>query len=56
VNGRPAGNGSIRRELQEVMSAQGLSERVALKAVARRRRISKSEAYRLWQAEKRSSD
>jgi 16S rRNA (cytidine1402-2'-O)-methyltransferase len=56
ANGRPAGNGSIRRELQEVMSAQGLSERVALKAVARRRRISKSEAYRLWQAEKRSSD
>jgi 16S rRNA (cytidine1402-2'-O)-methyltransferase len=52
ANERAVGNGSIRRELQEVMSAQGLSERAALKAVARQRRISKSEAYRLLQAEK----
>jgi 16S rRNA (cytidine1402-2'-O)-methyltransferase len=56
ANGRPVGNGSIARELQEVMSAQELNERAALKAVARRRRISKSEAYRLLQAEKGSSD
>jgi 16S rRNA (cytidine1402-2'-O)-methyltransferase len=54
ANERAVGNGSIRRELQEVMSAQGLSERAALKAVARQRRISKSEAYRLLQAEKGS--
>ena len=54
TNGRAAGNGSIRRELQEVMAAQGINERAALKVVARHRRISKSEAYRLWQAEKRS--
>ena len=29
ANGRPGGNESIRREVQEVMSAQGLSERAA---------------------------
>ena len=56
ANGRPAGNGSIAGELREIMSAQGLNEREALKAVARRRHIPKSEAYRLLQAEKSSSD
>jgi 16S rRNA (cytidine1402-2'-O)-methyltransferase len=55
AHGRPAGAESIARELREVMSAQGLSERAALKAVARLRRISKSEAYRLLQAEKSST-
>jgi 16S rRNA (cytidine1402-2'-O)-methyltransferase len=55
ANGRPDGAESIARELREVMSAQGLSERAALKAVARLRRISKSEAYRLLQAEKSST-
>jgi 16S rRNA (cytidine1402-2'-O)-methyltransferase len=54
ANGRPAGNGSVKREVQEIMSAQGLDERAALKAVARHRRISRSEAYRLLQAEKSS--
>lgn len=49
-NGRPAQ--SIRLEVQDVMANQGLEERDALKAVARRRGISKSEAYRQWQTEK----
>jgi 16S rRNA (cytidine1402-2'-O)-methyltransferase len=43
---------SIREELQQVMAEQGLDERAALKVVARRRGISRSEAYRLWQFEK----
>ena len=49
-NGRPAQ--SIRLEVQDVMANQGLEERDALKAVARRRGISKSEAYRRWEMEK----
>jgi len=43
---------SIREELQQVMAQQGLDERAALKVVSRRRGISRSEAYRLWQFEK----
>jgi len=43
---------SIRKELEGVMAGQGLDEREALKVVARRRGISKSEAYRQWQTEK----
>ena len=43
---------SIREELQQVMAQQGLDERAALKVVARRRGISRSAAYRLWQFEK----
>jgi transposase-like protein len=34
------------------MAEQGLDERAALKAVARRRGISRSQAYRQWQFEK----
>lgn len=48
--GRPAQ--SIRKELEGVMVGEGLEEREALKVVARRRGISKSEAYRQWQMEK----
>ena len=44
---------SIRAELGRVMTEEGLDERDALKVVARRLGISKSEAYRQWQAEKR---
>ncbi len=42
----------IRREVQQVMAGRGLDERAALKAVARARGISRSEAYRQWQMEK----
>jgi 16S rRNA (cytidine1402-2'-O)-methyltransferase len=42
----------IRSEIERAISHEGLDEREALKAVARRRGISKSEAYRQWQAEK----
>jgi 16S rRNA (cytidine1402-2'-O)-methyltransferase len=53
ANGRPSDARPVAAELEDVMSAQGLDERAALKAVARRRGISKSEAYRQLQAEKR---
>lgn len=46
--------GSIRDEIAQAMSAEGLDERAALKSVARRRGISRSDAYRQLQAEKRS--
>ncbi|HEV2351843.1 MAG TPA: 16S rRNA (cytidine(1402)-2'-O)-methyltransferase [Terriglobia bacterium] len=39
-------------EIEHAMSHDAMDERGALKAVARRRGISKSEAYRQWQAEK----
>ncbi len=42
----------IGKELKRVMAEQGIDERAALKAVARARGISKSEAYRRWQSEK----
>lgn len=44
----------IREAVEQAMAAEGLSERAALKAVARQRGISKSEAYRQLQAEKSS--
>jgi 16S rRNA (cytidine1402-2'-O)-methyltransferase len=43
---------SIREEIERVMEEQGLEERAALKVVARRRGISRSQAYRQWQFEK----
>jgi 16S rRNA (cytidine1402-2'-O)-methyltransferase len=43
---------SIREEVDRMMSAEGLDERAALKSVARRRGLSRSDAYRLLQAEK----
>ena len=43
---------SIRAELELTMKQNGIDERDALKAIARRRGISKSEAYRQWQMEK----
>lgn len=46
---------SIREQVQQVMAAEGLNERAALKAVARERRISRSEAYRLLQRERSST-
>jgi 16S rRNA (cytidine1402-2'-O)-methyltransferase len=49
---QPSSRGSIRGELEGVMAEQGLDERAALKAVARRRGISRSQAYRQWQFEK----
>jgi hypothetical protein len=39
-------------EIQSVMAGQKVDERAALKIVARTRGVSKSEAYRLLQAEK----
>jgi 16S rRNA (cytidine1402-2'-O)-methyltransferase len=46
--------GSIREEVDRLMSAEGLDERAALKAVARTRGIPRSDAYRQWQGEKGS--
>ncbi len=43
---------SIRQEIEQAMAEQGLDEHSALKAVARVRGISRSEAYRQWQIEK----
>jgi 16S rRNA (cytidine1402-2'-O)-methyltransferase len=43
---------SIREEMERVMEEQGLEQRAALKVVARRRGISRSQAYRQWQFEK----
>ena len=40
-------------QIEKVMEAEGLKERSALKVVAHRRGISRSEAYREWQAEKK---
>ena len=42
----------IAEELEGIMAREGLAEREALKIVARQRGISKSEAYRQWQAER----
>jgi 16S rRNA (cytidine1402-2'-O)-methyltransferase len=49
----PASAGSsMIAAIEQVMAAEGLGERAALKAVARHQGISKSEAYRQLQAEK----
>ncbi len=60
--GGPAGNErsssptrSIKQELERVMAERRLDQRGALKAVARARGISRSEAYRQWQIEKSGS-
>lgn len=45
---------SMRASIEQVMAAEGLDERAALKAVARQRHISRSEAYRQLQLEKSS--
>jgi 16S rRNA (cytidine1402-2'-O)-methyltransferase len=52
---RPAGlpERSIRQDVSRAMSEQGLDERAALKTVAKARGISKSEAYRQLQNEKK---
>jgi 16S rRNA (cytidine1402-2'-O)-methyltransferase len=49
---RPVPASSIRAEIAQVMAARKLDEHSALKAVARARGISRSEAYRQLQAEK----
>ena len=48
---RPA-NSLIKREIEKLMAERGLDERAALKAAAKARGISRSEAYRLLQMEK----
>src|SRR5271157_6168292 len=48
---RPA-NSLIRREVEKLMAERGLDERAALKAAAKARGISRSQAYRLLQGEK----
>jgi len=49
---KPVSAQPIGSELKRVMTDDGVDERAALKIVARRRGISKSEAYRQWQMEK----
>lgn len=46
---------SIQADLRRAMTEQGIDERAALKAVAKQRGLSKSEAYRQWQSEKSGS-
>jgi 16S rRNA (cytidine1402-2'-O)-methyltransferase len=43
---------SIQEELDQTMAAEGVSEKAALKLVAKARGLSRSEAYRQWQSEK----
>jgi len=43
----------IGKEVEKIMAERGLDARAALKVVARNRGISRSEAYRQWQSEKR---
>lgn len=52
----PAGKakGSVTREMKKLMSSSNLSEREALKRLARSRGVSKSALYREWQLEKGS--
>jgi 16S rRNA C1402 (ribose-2'-O) methylase RsmI len=45
-------SGSLAGEIRKLMSERGIDERVALKAVARARGISRSEAYRQFMREK----
>jgi 16S rRNA (cytidine1402-2'-O)-methyltransferase len=45
-------NSLIKREIEKLMAERGLDERAALKAAAKARGISRSEAYRLLQMEK----
>lgn len=49
---KPSPRESLREEIGRLMAGRGLDERGALKALARERKISRSEAYRLWQTEK----
>jgi 16S rRNA (cytidine1402-2'-O)-methyltransferase len=49
---KPGSVQSIREEIYRVMADDGMDEREALKIVARRRGIPKSQAYREWQLEK----
>lgn len=46
---------SIQQDVSQAMSEQGLDERAALKTVAKARGISKSEAYRQLQSERRGT-
>jgi 16S rRNA (cytidine1402-2'-O)-methyltransferase len=48
----PATSSTVSTEVGRTMAEKGLDERSALKAVARARGISRSEAYRQWQMEK----
>ena len=43
---------TLRQRMAELMHEQHLDEKAALKIVAKERGVSKSEAYRQWQAEK----
>ena len=51
-DGNHAGKATLGADLARIMKERGLDERSALKILARDRRISKSEEYRQWQAEK----
>jgi 16S rRNA (cytidine1402-2'-O)-methyltransferase len=51
----PPASSPIQQEMEKLMAEKGLDERAALKAAAKARGISRSEAYRLWQTEKTKS-
>jgi 16S rRNA (cytidine1402-2'-O)-methyltransferase len=55
AKGRTPPAHSIRREVEKLMAGRGLSQREALKALARSTHVPKSELYRQWQAEKEKS-
>jgi 16S rRNA (cytidine1402-2'-O)-methyltransferase len=44
---------SVRERVQQIMAEDKVDEKAALKKVAKERRVSKSEAYREWQRDKR---
>ena len=48
--------GTLRKDIEQVMQDRRVDERAALKLVARARGISRSDAYRQWQMEKRSKE
>lgn len=52
----PIKSGSILEDMEALMSAEGIDQKMALKRVARLRGLTKSEAYRLMVAEKANSE
>ncbi len=52
----PIKSGSILEDMEALISAEGINQRVALKRIARLRGLTKSEAYRLMVAEKANSE
>jgi 16S rRNA (cytidine1402-2'-O)-methyltransferase len=52
TSAQPASEGSVRQQVWQLMQAEGLNEKDALKRVARERGVSKSEVYRELQRQR----